>query len=597
MFAAILSVDGSPVDVGPGRLPAGGGIRVAVVGAGQRLALLSSYDAPVDDEWRGIASLADRVWIAGRLRLDRRAALRDRLRADRQASDADLCLLAYAAWGERFVEEIAGDFSFVLWDETRGVLVAARDQFGVRALFHATAGGRQLVSDSLSWLASRPEIDRALDDHWIGDFLAMGRSLDFQRTVFAGIARLPPGHVLTLADAGARTRAYWTLDVPEPLHYRDGRQYAEHFRALVAEAVTDRLPASGRVGVSMSGGLDSPTLAALAVASVGDRGRIVAECVHYERLMPDDEPRFSTLVATHLGIPLRLRAVDELTYDRDWRCRGLRTAEPTRSIVFAHWTRLIMGEMAAAAPVWLYGEGPDNAFRFERDAYLSWLLRRGEWRRLVGAVLPYLRLKGHEIWTGKTRPDDRAQAVAVDAGILPPWLDRDFAARMHLDERVREANEIVDRSHGWHPRAVGSFTNPIWQDFFAERDLDESFAGLVWRHPFFDLRVLEFMLAVPPVPWARNKLLMRQSMQGWLPGQILDRPKTPLAASPIEAPIRRVGLGVLEVPDLLGKYVSTENIPARPDTESDLSALIAVHALDHWMVYTSEAGREEGSGA
>ena len=65
--------------------------------------------------------------------------------------------------------------------------------------------------------------------------------------------------------------------------------------AVVAEAVADRLPASGRVGVSMSGGLDSPTLAAFAVASAGDRGRVVAECVHYERLMPDDEARFSTL--------------------------------------------------------------------------------------------------------------------------------------------------------------------------------------------------------------------------------------------------------------------------------------------------------------
>lgn len=597
MFAAILSVDGSPVDAEPGRLPAGGGIKVAIVGAGRRLALLSSHDSPVDDEWRGIASLADRVWIAGRLRLDRRVALRDRLRADRQASDADLCLLAYAACGERFVEEIAGDFSFVLWDETLGRLMAARDQLGARALFHAAAGGRQFVSDSLSWLASRPEIDRALDDHWIADFLAMGRSLDFHRTVFAAIARLPPGHVLTLAGAGARTRAYWTLDVPEPLHYRDGRQYAEHFRALVAEAVADRLPVSGRVGVSMSGGLDSPTLAAFTVASVGDRGRVVAECVHYERLMPDDEARFSTLAADHLGITLRLRAVDDLAYDRDWRHRGVRTAEPTRSIVFAHGTRLIMSEMAAAAPVWLYGEGPDNAFRFERDAYLSWLLQRGEWRRLMGAVLPYLRLKGHEVWKGKTQRGEGTQAAAADPGILPPWLDRDFAARMHLDERVREANEIIDRSHRWHPKAMGSFTNPIWQAFFADRDLDESFAGLVWRHPFLDLRVLEFMLSVPPVPWARNKLLMRQAMQGWLPRQILDRPKTPLAASPLEAAVHRLGLDALEVPDLLEKYVSTENIPARPDAEGDLSALIAIHALDHWMVYNSDTGREEGSGA
>lgn len=586
MFAAVLSIDGAPVDASLARSAAEERLAIATVEAG-RLTLIASHHAPVDDEWRGIACLADRFWLAGRLRLDRRQALRDRFAAAGKMSDADLCLQAYAARGERFVDEITGDFCFVLWDASRKELLGVRDQLGVRSLFHATAGGRHFVSDSLSWMASQPELDRALDDYWIADFLSAGHSLDFHRTAFAGIARLPPGHVLRLAGAEAGTKAFWKLDVPEPLHYRDGRQYAEHFRALTAEAVADRLPVSGKVGVSMSGGLDSPTLAAFAVEAAGDRSRIIAECVHYERLMPDDEARFSSLAAAHLGIALRLRAGDDITFDPDWRRRGLHTAEPTRSIVFAHWTRQIAGEMADVAPVWLFGEGPDNALHFERDAYLSWLLQRREWRQLADAVFPYLWIKGREVWKRKTRRSDEAQAVGPGSEVLPAWLDRDLVARLHLEERVRQANEPVDRSHRWHPRAMGSFANPIWQALFTDRDLDESFASLVWRHPFLDLRVLKFMLAVPPVPWARGKLLMRRAMRGRLPREILERPKTPLSGSPTEAPLRRFGLGNFESGHLMEKYVDTGNVPASGAAGGDASPLIAVHALDHWMAHNS----------
>ena len=152
---------------------------------------------------------------------------------------------------------------------------------------------------------------------------------------------------------------------------------------------------------------------------------------------------------------------------------------------------------------------------------------------------------------------------------------------------MRQANEPVDRSHRWHPRAMGSFANPIWQALFTDRDLDESFASLVWRHPFLDLRVLEFMLAVPPVPWARGKLLMRRAMRGRLPREILERPKTPLSGSPTEAPLRRFGLGNFESGHLMEKYVDTGNVPASGAAGGDASPLIAVHALDHWMAHNS----------
>ena len=87
------------------------------------------------------------------------------------------------------------------------------------------------------------------------------------------------------------------------------------------------LPA-GRVGIAMSGGLDSTTLAATAVEVTGDPSRIVAECEHYERLMHIREDHYASLAARHIGIELRIRPADDIAYDPQWRARELRSSEP-----------------------------------------------------------------------------------------------------------------------------------------------------------------------------------------------------------------------------------------------------------------------------
>jgi asparagine synthase (glutamine-hydrolysing) len=93
----------------------------------------------------------------------------------------------------------------------------------------------------------------------------------------------------------------------------DERIYIEQFHELTALAIQDRLPpGQGLLGVSMSGGLDSSTLAAKAVAAVGDASRVIADTRYFDHLIPDDERRLSSLVASRLGIRLTLRFVEAL---------------------------------------------------------------------------------------------------------------------------------------------------------------------------------------------------------------------------------------------------------------------------------------------
>src|SRR6185369_11489285 len=110
-----------------------------------------------------------------------------------------------------------------------------------------------------------------LNDLAIADFLLFDANQDPASTVFAEIQRLPPAHTAVWDERGLVLRKYWTLPIEEPVFYRRQRDYVAHFQELLRTAVGDRLRV-GRVGVFMSGGLDSPSLAATARELLRGRG-------------------------------------------------------------------------------------------------------------------------------------------------------------------------------------------------------------------------------------------------------------------------------------------------------------------------------------
>ncbi len=587
MFAAIYDTSGQPVDCRP---LVAAGLAVESPSGTPQLAFVHSSES-FDGEWRGCANLQSRYWIVGRIRLDARRELAARLAIPPAGTapaltDGALCLQAYAAWGDRCVEHLAGDFAFVLWDGECRRLLAVRDQLGVRTLFHAERGSAFVLGDSLDWIVDAPlvggSIDREHDEQWIADFLTAGSSLDVERTVYRGVKRLAPAHLLEISDRAVATRCYWQLELGEPLYLGSGAAYAEQFLELMSHAIRDRLPA-GQVGISMSGGIDSTTLAACTIAAAGDPSRVVAECTHFERLMPDNEASFARLAAKQLGIELHVKAIDDFIYDPDWRSRSANVAEPSTGIVARHPDRLMALEQARRAPVWFFGEGPDNALTFERDAYFSWLARRGEWLRIGQAALLYLKAKGIDGWGETLRRYTGRDESSVDDTDVPNWLDRGLIERLDQTGRLSRLGEAGGPAHPWRPRAVASFADVIWPALFDDFDSDERLAPMVWRHPYLDLRVLGFLLAVPPVPWAREKLLMRTAMRGRLPDAVLGRRKTPLVGAPLADLVAAQGLPPLSGAPQLARYVDRSALPAKVPARAALDRLIRVHALDHWL--------------
>ncbi|HET9712015.1 MAG TPA: asparagine synthase-related protein, partial [Pyrinomonadaceae bacterium] len=242
--------------------------------------------------------------ITADARIDGREELIAKLpRAPETQNDSELILLAYETWGEDCLKHLIGDFAFAIWDSRSRRFFCARDHFGVKPFFFTHVANTFKFSTNLNSLRTGSD---ALNETAIGDYLLFGLNQDLSTTTFREIQRLPPAHSLTLHNGSLSIRRYWTPDTSKEVRYRDSDSYVERFNELLQRAVRDRLRAR-RVAVSMSGGLDSTSLAAVACELGAD---VHACAVVYDKLIPDEERYYATLAANHMGIPISYVVAD-----------------------------------------------------------------------------------------------------------------------------------------------------------------------------------------------------------------------------------------------------------------------------------------------
>src|SRR3954454_22707490 len=187
------------------------------------------------------------VWLIGDVRLDGRDDLRRKLEQHgaslpSNATDEELILHAYQKWGEQSFADLIGDYAFALWDCTARRLLCLRDLIGSRPFFYAHVAGQLIFSNTLNIIRLTPQVSAELDRHFIGDFLLEGWCPDLACSAFRDIARLPPGHVLSYNEGAVTVRRFTSFPIEEPLLLKRPEDYVGRFRALLAQAVADRLP-------------------------------------------------------------------------------------------------------------------------------------------------------------------------------------------------------------------------------------------------------------------------------------------------------------------------------------------------------------------
>jgi asparagine synthase (glutamine-hydrolysing) len=443
---------------------------------------------------------------------------------DLDGDPAAAVLAAFETWGEDAPARLRGVFAGAWTDGTK--LVVFRDHLGLAPLFHresedglvAATEGKQVAAGA--GIAREPDIE-AVEAMFFGRFDARG-------TMLRGVNRFPRASTATVAGGPVSFRRFWD---PEPL-LETARlsvsEAREQLAGLVERAVHRSL--TGADAVSLSGGIDSPTIAAYAAPRT--RELTGAPLLAVSSVYPEDpgvdESEWIELVTDHLG--LRLHAYTP-------------TSRPLDDV--QHWVDLLDGpvdtmsipELAENYRV-AHELGARNVLTGEMA---EWVFTFGQ--HLIGHLVLHGRARASAAWVRDQRARGASwKVIAHRAGpsLVSPRLALGYL-RARRREDYRQLPEWVDQDAAGSPGPRPDLARPARRRWLEHQlaplvgvgaysfDADAIVAaacGMHVRRPLVDVDLWEFVLSLPAevkFPNALPKSLLRESVRGRLPDALLDR--------------------------------------------------------------------------
>jgi asparagine synthase (glutamine-hydrolysing) len=181
----------------------------------------------------------------------------------RTKSDTETIVHLYEEYGDACVDLLRGMFAFAIWDQANRRLLLARDRLGIKPLYYRFSDGVLLFASEIKAIVAYPGVAAEFDRKTLAEYLAFGY-IAGQETMYCGIRKLPPGHLLALSEGGQiEVSQYWDLHVPATDEDLGRDHYVQRYRELLEESVSSHLMSDVPLGVFLSGGLDSSAIAAL----------------------------------------------------------------------------------------------------------------------------------------------------------------------------------------------------------------------------------------------------------------------------------------------------------------------------------------------
>lgn len=473
-------------------------------------------------------------------RVDNREELRDALAAKGAApvdeTDPGFVLAAYLAWGEDCVQYIVGDFALAVWDARHRRLWCARDYIGIRPFYYFWDGKTFLFGSEIRALLAHSLVSLKVNEGMVGEYL-MDNMVTVDETLFTDIRRLPAGNTLTIDSSGRlRVEIWWNPEL-NLLDYKSDDEYAEHFRALFDEAVAAQLRSNTKIGVSLSGGLDSSSIAVTAQELLRQRGET-------DRLMTFslvgqgkfwDESEDIAAIVEHAGLNAEMLAPYEFGLERfrerahDWReCPGVPNGEPMTGPVCEairrHGGRVVLTGLGGDE--WLQGH-QEHVVDLACSGAVRPMLRRarsdcdffcgdGKWQTYLAR---YLLRAAVPKWMRALRRRRRLARKEI--------FSKAFLRRANLDGRLR-ASELRYLPFSTRPqRSIFQNITSGYEAFTLEgNDLEHVCGGTEVRFPYHNRRVAEFCLRLPEEQRQQGsiaKRVLRSAMGQRLPDRVRSK--------------------------------------------------------------------------
>lgn len=526
--------------------------------------------------------------------------------------DSQIILAAYARWGASCAEHLLGDFAFTIWDGRNQRVYCARDQVGVKPFCYHLSERAFYFASEIKALITVDEVPRRLNKTKVADYLMVAH-LSQDSTFFDGICRLPPGHWMLVDQEQHRIQSYWAPDPSSNIQFASDGEYAEAFLSIFEDAVRCRLRSPTPVSALLSGGLDSSSIVCVArqLKRDSDESPLLTYSTVFEPGNSCDETPYIRSVLQSGDCEPRLVAFD---HDAHRPIADIRTIlqyqdEPVLAPNSSQMLQLLRVVSEDKGRVVLDGHGGDETVSYG-NGYLKELARRHRWgqlarelrsssvlqkRSFLSLLSSYIAF-GYEpqmtasqplrftrrLWrAGMRRVSRRVRGIAHTAVEPTAIIQADLRRQLASSDRYRQWREQAgafasEREDHWR-----TITGPAQPLALETLDARAAALSLEMRFPFWDRRVVEFCLALPPKQkfgggWGR--MILRRSMQGVLPVMVQWRlgktdftPNVRIALRRNETwELRRMGKNI----DLIADYVDV----------SEFRSLLQRVESDGWSV-------------
>lgn len=431
-------------------------------------------------------------------------------------SDTEVLLLSYIRWGIDAISKFNGIFAFAIYDEGKKRVVLARDAMGVKPLFYSIKNNTFIFGSELKALFKHPYVEPIVDKDGLTELFALGPAVIPGTTVYKDINEVKPGEYLILDEFGLKKDMYWELKAEK---FNENEEEAvEHVRELLVDAIKRQLVGDVPLCTFLSGGLDSSAISAIAAEEYKKKNKILTTySIDYEDndkffksslFQPTSDQYYAEYMAKYIGSDHRtvlLNHNDLVTaLDNALVARDLPGMADVDSSLY-----LFCKEVKKDFVIALSGECADELFGgypwFTNEEMIN--ANTFPWSRFIGERKAILspELKNLKI-------EEVAQRAYKDTLKAVPHLD----GESKLEYRMREL----------------FYLNLRWfmVNLLNRKDRMSMANSLEVRVPFADYKIVEYAFNIPlniKLLNGREKGLLRKSLEGILPEDIIYRKKSP----------------------------------------------------------------------
>jgi asparagine synthase (glutamine-hydrolysing) len=473
-------------------------------------------------------------------------------------SDTEILPHLYEEYGEALIDHVNGMYAFSLWDTRRKKLIIARDRFGEKPLYYGVFEDKLIWASEPKALLAHPSVKPELDLNALRHYV----SFDYvpaPMSIYKGVHKLPAAHMMVVEKGEIRTRRYWDLkwgqdsigangsvDAKSQSRKEEGSldNKANELRDLLSDAVRMRLVSDVPLGILLSGGIDSSTVAAFATQHATERVKTFSIGFEEDSF---DESKYARQVAKHLNTEhyedklSATTAGDLISEIGTWLDEPMSDGSLIPTYLLARFVR-------KHVTVALGGDGGDELFAGYPMYYahgvaakynaIPAFIRSGLIEPVVNALpvstnnlsfdykakrfvraAKFDDVARHHSWFGSFSTDQHEKLFTRD---VLDTTDADIYRGVRDLVGASDAKDVIERMQ------YADINFYLAEDILTKVDRAAMAVSLETRAPFLDPRIGQFAASIPveyKLKGKSGKVILKEAMKDLLPQNILNRPK------------------------------------------------------------------------